>query len=609
MKKTTIIINTVLVLIIAAVCIGFIQPGDNTSNITPKPVSVSRGNNISDMINLKKQTGIFKEYSLFNNVPKDANSKVFTEFVRSGSTLSLKRGELQNFIAAKPENIIISLPREDNSIMQLELTKVNILAKDFNLLNKSTGRTEEFKGTALFYRGIIMGNENSFAVLSVFDDFVMGGVCDNTGNYVLGAVKDNNNRNTDNYVFYNDRNIIHQKPFICGDEGNEDRFRLNNKNNNNPVHNGIPGEDLGLHKDTVNVYFETDYQMYLDNQSNQYYVSQHVMGYFNEVATVYASENIPFGISQIGYWSSVDPYAGYNDSYSILKAFGETQKDNFMGDVAQFLTTGHGGGLGGIAWINVLCQPATQEQGVWVGRFSFANIDTSYNHYPVYSWTVTVITHEIGHNMGSYHTHACHWNLSPIGGGIGPLDTCIVTTENSSLSGNPGCIPVTPAWQCAQPDPPTSGFIMSYCHFCENNGGGINLINGFGRPFNSMYSQSGDTVRLRFSQASCITAYLNSSQVPLNFGLLQNYPNPYNPSTRINFALPVPGNVTLRVYDITGRQIAVLLNNKYYSMGVFSYDFDASLYNLASGIYLYKLDVSSDNKNVYSHVKKMVLVK
>jgi hypothetical protein len=86
---------------------------------------------------------------------------------------------------------------------------------------------------------------------------------------------------------------------------------------------------------------------------------------------------------------------------------------------------------------------------------------------------------------------------------------------------------------------------------------------------------------------------------PLKFSLSQNYPNPFNPTTKIDFQIPYDTKVTLLVYDISGRQIATLINNEFKKADFYSVDFNAS--NLSSGVYFYKIitDKFSDtNKGI-----------
>lgn len=88
---------------------------------------------------------------------------------------------------------------------------------------------------------------------------------------------------------------------------------------------------------------------------------------------------------------------------------------------------------------------------------------------------------------------------------------------------------------------------------------------------------------------------------PHNYALAQNYPNPFNPATVINFSLPKAGFVTVKVYDLVGREVATLVQG-YQNAGSYGVDFDAS--KLSAGVYLYKLTA-----NDFSQVKKMMLVK
>ena len=89
--------------------------------------------------------------------------------------------------------------------------------------------------------------------------------------------------------------------------------------------------------------------------------------------------------------------------------------------------------------------------------------------------------------------------------------------------------------------------------------------------------------------------------IPDNFSLNQNYPNPFNPTTNINFSIPKSSFVTLKVYNVIGKEIADLINENL-NAGVYSFDFNAD--GLATGVYLYKL-IAGD----YSAIKKMTVLK
>jgi len=90
--------------------------------------------------------------------------------------------------------------------------------------------------------------------------------------------------------------------------------------------------------------------------------------------------------------------------------------------------------------------------------------------------------------------------------------------------------------------------------------------------------------------------------IPANIYLEQNYPNPFNPTTVINFGVTKASNVDLRVYDMLGREVAVIVDNKFMEAGKYSAKFDAA--GLSSGIYLYKLKAGE-----FELTKKMQLIK
>lgn len=94
---------------------------------------------------------------------------------------------------------------------------------------------------------------------------------------------------------------------------------------------------------------------------------------------------------------------------------------------------------------------------------------------------------------------------------------------------------------------------------------------------------------------------IQTVEIPNYYSLSQNYPNPFNPATQIKYTIPKAGNVVLKIYDVLGKEVKTLVNEKK-EVGVYNIDFDAS--NLSSGIYFYRIE-SGD----FTAVKKMMLIK
>jgi len=108
--------------------------------------------------------------------------------------------------------------------------------------------------------------------------------------------------------------------------------------------------------------------------------------------------------------------------------------------------------------------------------------------------------------------------------------------------------------------------------------------------------------RITISRDSLITGSKNlSGEIPVKYNLYQNYPNPFNPNTNIKFEIPRSSLVKLIVYDILGKEIATLVNDKLNS-GSYEVDWDALGYS--SGVYFYRI-----NAGEYVDVKKMLLIK
>ena len=526
------------------------------------------------MINESKVKYSFSRINLFEIQNTPFTKSDIARDIKKATNLKIDKTVLNNLFRNKNPHITLSLPLDSKNSVTLELKEVQLLSDDFKLATSNNVVQSFIKG--VFYRGIVSGEENSIAAISIFENLVMGVVSSEAGTFNIGPVNDNSN-NT-NYIIYNEKDLLVNNDFKCKVDGLDMHLYKTDDNQSSHKETG----DAITGRLPVKIYIEADYKLYQDKGSDINAVGSFISGFYNSVATIYQNEFIPIQISSIVVWDTPDPYRFLNDSYTYLLKFGGNRRDNFNGDLAQLLSS-RPLNLGGIAWIGMLCGSYNTQDSS--GRFSFCNIDPTYYSYPTYSWTVMVATHELGHNFGSMHTHACWWPTRF--NAITAIDSCYFAEGN-----------------CFSGTKPATGTIMSYCHLQEPNGGSIDPRLGFG-------SLPGDTIRLRYNQCSKFGGVVNSSEVPTVFELMQNFPNPFNPTTTIRVALPENSSVTLKIYDINGREIATLLNNESHSTGVMNYVFNSSAYNLSSGVYFYKVFASDESTRAlkFTEVKRMILLK
>lgn len=126
----------------------------------------------------------------------------------------------------------------------------------------------------------------------------------------------------------------------------------------------------------------------------------------------------------------------------------------------------------------------------------------------------------------------------------------------------------------------------------------FNLITDNGVPGDGFYFDNFRVVNYKDVGTGIVQT---STAIPNEFKLYQNYPNPFNPTTNLEFGIKDLGFVTLKIFDVTGKEISTLVNSDL-SPGKYKYEFDAS--HLASGIYFYTLNAGN-----FISTKQMVLLK
>lgn len=148
---------------------------------------------------------------------------------------------------------------------------------------------------------------------------------------------------------------------------------------------------------------------------------------------------------------------------------------------------------------------------------------------------------------------------------------------------------------------------------CRTSDGGTtwSFQNGHIITMGKVHVNSGDTAYvcggitsiLRAAGSSLTGVTYKGDKTPKEFELKQNYPNPFNPITTIEFNLPKAGNVSLKIYDLIGREYRTEINNMLLNPGNFKMSFDGS--TLSSGVYFYSLEINGEKVAT----KKMLLIK
>lgn len=372
------------------------------------------------------------------NENKSANVPSSIASVVDGAVIiDVNNTVVSGVIQSKQDNLKIEIPVSSSKSITAVLTKADIFEPYGKVVAGTDNGDKEvlMKDKFVSYRGKVEGDNKSLVSITFFNDYVTGIINTQSGSYVLGKLS--GGEIPGKYILYDANKLKVHHDFSCGTEAFEipaKIIELQRTMKREPV-------DYSTSTFLKNpMAIESDYDTYVHFGSSVETASQYIISLMAAASAVYIRDvNVQLTIAYLRVWStSNDPYNG-TTSGELLTEFRNYWNQNMQSiqrSTAHYITT-RPGGLGGIAWVDVLCSNTSSGYG-----YAFSDIDGSFNPLPSYSWDLMVVCHETGHNFGSPHTHNCSWPG-------GPIDTCYVSSENNM------CV-TTPIARV--------GTIMSYCH-------------------------------------------------------------------------------------------------------------------------------------------------
>ncbi len=484
-----------------------------------------------------------EKVSFFESTVKSATED-YAKDVKAGVILKFDADRVKTFLSKAPRTFEMDLPIGLNGEqVHLKLEKANLFADGFKVVSSLDPDKALDLDLGLHYRGVIEGVGESVVAVSVHDDYISGLIVTPRGNYNLGKLENSEKE----HIVYLDRDLNHAFSFECGVEDDDyiyPREMLENNTNS---------RDAG---DCVRIYVEVDDHI-VTNAQGVDNATGFAMDLFHEAFTLFAAEGINLVVSEVLVWEVPDPYIGPT-SFDYLDQF-QANIDEIEGDLGHLLAIT---GRGGAARLNGLCKSNVDD------RLAVSLVENSeVVGVPTYSWNVNVVAHELGHQLGARHTHACAWNTN--GTQIDDCGNVWATTNgiDDDMDGTIDEFTEAEGWPCFDPANPIlpqnedKGTIMSYCHLMEDVG--VELV------FNSQVST---VMRNRVANAVCLNSdcascalELDCSNMPWQFITCPDEVTPANTNLVIiesSCAWPVdisiselgtatPGDPFIRTYTVT----------------------------------------------------------
>jgi hypothetical protein len=269
-----------------------------------------------------------------------------TNEVDNYDLLNINKKGIEELYTQGPDNFKLTIPSSKRSNISLLLVEVQLPLMELEAA--PSGQKIKYR-PGKHYRGIIEGQEGSWAAISVYEDELYGLISEerSESSYILGKIK-----GEETHIFYSDEDLKDIQDFSC----NTSDSNLPQLKNEEILSQS--GGSLRSSGKCVQLYFEVDNDIVV-NKGGETGAINYITAVYNQMATLYANEQITTSISKILVWTQTSPYTGTNTS-TLLNLFGTT-RPTFDGDLAMLVAYK---GNGGIAYVNGLC--AFQKNIVWV---------------------------------------------------------------------------------------------------------------------------------------------------------------------------------------------------------------------------------------------------
>jgi len=328
--------------------------------------------------------------------------------------------------------IRVTVPLPDHGNVTAVVSKFEVFSSTATIIAETkNGKVNVARPVSLLLRGFIPSIPGSYIMLAVYSDWCTGYISVPSGTetkrYLVSPLKEIGNTEGgiagQTMIVYDEFYGVHPQAWHCAvtDEGVVQPRKKNGAAQTQATYANV---ELAI---------EADYDMYLDHGGNTTKTTEYAEAVVAASSAIYSRDvNASFTIVYYKLWTVADPYTGTTSS-TLLSQYRTYWRNNNNG-IARDISTLLSGinSIGGVAYLDGMCGT---NQG-----YSICGLNNNIT-YPAtgYAWDTDVVSHELGHNIGSPHTHSCTWSPA--------IDSCYAA-EGSCFSG-------TKARQ---------GTVMSYCH-------------------------------------------------------------------------------------------------------------------------------------------------